>query len=186
MLESRESRNTRRTRPIQRVPCRICSLNGVPGSTSRIADARVSRSRMGCADPRRSQTFRIPHSRSRAGGTQLVDRAQETRGLPPRVQPVRSGEGGAILRGANRQADRRSGDHPEPDEDRGRREERAGVSGRAERIRKLRRVLLAVRRMAGHGRIAGALCARFPRRPPSPTHSAAISSAADSASSDRP
>ena len=34
-------------------------------------------------------------------------------------------------------------------------------------------------------RIAGALCARFPQRPPSRTHSAAISSAAGSASSDR-
>jgi len=38
---------------------------------------------------------------------------------------------------------------------------------------------------AGHGRIGGARCARFPPRPPSRTHSAGTSSAAGSVSSDR-
>jgi DNA-3-methyladenine glycosylase I len=39
--------------------------------------------------------------------------------------------------------------------------------------------------MAGHARIAGVPCVRFPQQPPSRTHSAAISSVAGSVSSDR-
>src|SRR5439155_22346381 len=91
------------------------------GRRGQSADARVSRSRMGCAGARRSQAFRIPRARSGAGRAQLVDRAQQARGVSTRVQSIRSAESGAIHERPSCETHREPGDRSKPLENRSRR-----------------------------------------------------------------
>src|ERR671937_1381544 len=101
---------------------------------------------MGRERSRRPQTFRISRSRGGAGRTQLVDRAQEARRVPPSLQRVRSAESRAIQRETDSQAHIRSGHHPQSAENRIGRAKRARISRDSGGVWKLRRLLLAFRR----------------------------------------
>ena len=91
----------------------------------RSALPRVSRPRVGRAAPRRPAPLRAPLPRGRAGGPRLDHDPPEARGLPARLRPLRSPEGGrATARPEDPRAPRRSRHRPQPPQGPGRRPER--------------------------------------------------------------
>src|SRR5258706_16359405 len=99
---------------------------------------------MGCPRSQRPQAFRGPRALRRAGGIELVARAEKAGRLSPRVRQIRSRESRALLREKNPGPPIRSGDHSQREEERSHKAQSPPMSRKTRRVRELRLLLLAL------------------------------------------
>src|SRR5262249_23673056 len=96
--------------------------------------------------PRRPYPLRVSDPRGRAGGSELGHNPPQTSTLPRSFRPLRSGTHRPLLRQQSSRTPERSGNHPQPSENRRNHQQRARIPGGAEGIWQLRRLHLEVRR----------------------------------------